>query len=66
MMPEYYIVFAGYKYYPGEGLSDYRGKFGTIEDAKDYLLRNKDWDWAEIVRVTDDGLETVELFRVNY
>jgi len=52
-----YLMFAGHKYYPEGGSSDFRGKFKTIKDAKQYFRDNKETIsgnsypdvWADIV-----------------
>lgn len=55
-------LFAGYDYYPGGGLNDYRGSFETLEAAQ---ATENYGDWAHIVQCTDDGLVEVSERRPN-
>lgn len=43
-----YLLFCGYTYYPFGGISDYRGSFKSIEDAKN-AWKSDICDWCEIV-----------------
>ncbi len=49
------FLFAGETYYPSGGMSDYRGAFDSIEEAKAALDR-EDWEWGQIAELTDEGL----------
>ena len=40
-----YLLFAGNHYYPGGGLSDYRGDFDSINDAADHFNAGGFADW---------------------
>lgn len=64
------MLFAGNHYYPGGGLSDYRGDFDSINDAADHFnaggfadwdtdkLYPMRWDWYQIVLSVDMSLVT--------
>lgn len=47
-----YLLFAGQKYYPLGGMSDYIGDFDTIEQAKQAYTESKE-DWGQIVDYED-------------
>lgn len=49
-----YFLFCGDTYYPGGGMSDYSGSFGSIEAAKEALLL-RNIDWFNIGYLNDDG-----------
>ena len=51
-MDKHYILFAGDYYYPSGGWLDFKGRFLSIESAKNYLLQIKEsypYEWWHIV-----------------
>jgi hypothetical protein len=49
---EVYYLFAGSSYYPGGGAHDFRGTFGSVQDAKNAIY---DCDWAHVAQPRPDG-----------
>jgi hypothetical protein len=35
-----FLVFTYDHYYPGGGMNDFRGSFDTLEEAKEYIVRD--------------------------
>jgi len=53
------LLFSRYQFYPNEGFEDFRGEFGSIEDAKTKHSDSGDeFQWAQIVN--SETYETIE------
>ncbi len=48
---KYYLVIAGYNYYPGAGTDDWIGIFPTLSEAQDAEIKayKNGREWVEIV-----------------
>jgi hypothetical protein len=47
-----FLIFAGFRYYPDGGMSDYRGAYDSFEQARaavDTLLIPADEEWSKLV-----------------
>ena len=44
-----YLVFGGHHYYPSGGFKDFQGEFESLEEAKEYILSQNDFEWGHIV-----------------
>jgi hypothetical protein len=44
-----YLLFAGDTYYPCGGWNDYRGSFATEEEAINWMVGKREFDWWHIV-----------------
>ena len=53
-----YHLFAGYNYYPEQGLNNYVKSFDSIEEAFAYKTQFK-YDWKVVIYETPDGLAEV-------
>jgi hypothetical protein len=48
-----FLVFAGSHYYPSGGFDDFEGDFDTLEEAKAKVGKQRDSEWAHIIRLPD-------------
>jgi hypothetical protein len=57
MEAEMFYLFLGDDYYPSGGVYDLKGKYSSVQEAKDALLKIEYFDWWHI---TDSDMNIVE------
>lgn len=59
-----FFLFAGYRYYPGGGMEDYKSAHATFEDAEAAFTQSTGYEWANIAQLTSTGLVHVRSYGV--
>jgi len=50
-----FLVFCGDNYYPSGGWEEFKGSFGTLEDAINFLL-DLNYNWYHIVNLESESI----------